>query len=197
MAKDKKRNRDQQHADEQVIDTPAEQTTSEPSTVEPPTGELTEVTVQNNFATVGDKIETAGGEIAPQPEPVTTKNRGVIPDQFGNNVKGERICSECGVKESETLAKNPRYSFCKGKCVNCYGKTERKVTKPGDLTIEQIEEKLAFYQGLLKIKLGAQGQPEGNAIENAETNTAAIPIESLGASVGTQEDPTQQLASIE
>jgi hypothetical protein len=154
--------------------------------------------VSNNFADAAAKIEESGIDPIAPVEATTTKTRGVIPDQFGNNVKGERICKNCGIKESETLAKNPRYSFCKGLCVNCYGKLERKQVKPGELTVPQLEEKIAYYKDLLQKKLvGAQGLPEGNTIENTETNTANASIESHGANVGTQVEPTEQLAAIE
>lgn len=41
-------------------------------------------------------------------------------------VKGTRTCNQCGVLEAETLAKNPKYSFCKGICVFCYNKNRSK-----------------------------------------------------------------------
>lgn len=140
----KRKDRNRQPADEQPAGTNAE---LEPSTVEPPTGEETAAT--NNFAQASERVEATGVDPVVPVEPTTTNKRGVLPDAFGNNVKGERICSVCGVKESETLAKNPRYSFCKGKCVNCYGKTERKTTKPNELTVPQLEEKIAYYRDLL------------------------------------------------
>lgn len=175
----KRKNRDRQPADEQSADTNTE---LEPSTVEPPTGE--EPAATNNFAQAAERVEAAGIEPVAPVEPTTTNKRGVLPDAFGNNVKGERICSGCGIKESETLAKNPRYSFCKGKCVNCYGKTERKTTKASELTVPQLEEKIAFYRDFLQKKLaGAQGLSEGNAIANAETNTDDTAAVASGASV--------------
>lgn len=38
----------------------------------------------------------------------------------------ERSCSECGVTEAEMVAKNPRYTLCRGVCVVCYRKMYRK-----------------------------------------------------------------------
>ena len=190
------RNKDKKQA---VAEQPAEpvQTETQVETAEPVT-ETKADPASNNFAEAAEKIEQAGGDPVAPVEPVTSKNRGVIPDQFGNNVKGERICRNCGVKESETLAKNPRYSFCKGLCVNCYGKLERKSVKPSELTVQQLEEKVAYYKDLLQKKLnGAQGLTEGNAIENTEANTAHVTIESHGASVDVKVEPTEQLATIE
>jgi hypothetical protein len=45
----------------------------------------------------------------------------------------ERTCSECGVTEAEMVAKNPRYTLCRGVCVVCYrkmyrGKTDARIT---------------------------------------------------------------------
>lgn len=138
----------------------------------------------NNFAQAAERVEAAGIEPVVPVEPATTNKRGVLPDAFGNNVKGERICRNCGVQESETLAKNPRYSFCKGLCVNCYGKLERKTAKPSELTVPQLEEKIAFYRDLLQKKLaGAQGLSEGNAIENADATTGEAAAVASGASV--------------
>lgn len=37
-----------------------------------------------------------------------------------------RSCSECGVAESEMVAKNPKYTLCRGVCVVCYRKIYRK-----------------------------------------------------------------------
>jgi hypothetical protein len=151
----------------------------------------------NNFAEAAEKLEAQGIEpVAPVEVKKTEGTRGVIPDQFGNNVKGERICSVCGIKESETLAKNPRYSFCKGKCVNCYGKTERKTVKPSDLTIPQLEEKIAYYKDLLAKKVGAQGLPEGTAIENPNEVTDGVTTETHGASVASTSNTTDELATI-
>lgn len=184
-----RKNRERHSAEEQISEQSAEETSVETKADESAPG--------NNFAEAAEKIEAAGGELVPPIEAVTTKKRGVIPDQFGNNVKGERICRNCGIKESETLAKNPRYSFCKGLCVNCYGKLERKTVKPGDLTIPQLEEKIAYYKDLLQKKLvGAQGLTEGNAIENTEANTANVTIETHGANVDVKVDATEELAEI-
>jgi hypothetical protein len=135
------------------------------------------------MAEIGDKIEAAGGEIAPQPEAVTSNTRGVIPDQFGNNVKGERYCKECGVKESVMLEKNPRYSLCKGLCVNCYGKQRKKTTKPEDMTVDQIQAKIKHYQGLLDKKLGEQGRVEDSAITSTNEDISSSTINTHGASV--------------
>lgn len=143
--------------------------------------------VKNNFSITADQIEAAGGDPTSSTiEPVTTKIRGVLPDVFGNNVKGERICSVCGIKESETLLKNPRYSFCKGKCVFCYGKTERKVS-PESMTIEQIQSKIDFYTDLLLKQNGTQGLSERNAITNPIETTSEDTIVTLGANVGTKD----------
>jgi hypothetical protein len=153
-------------------------------------------TTQNNFAQAAEKIEAAGIEPIAPVEATTTNKRGVLPDAFGNNVKGERICSVCGIKESETLKENPRYSFCKGKCVHCYGKTERKSTKPTELTIPQLEEKIAYYKDLLQKKLaGAQGLTEGNAAESNTNNTVEVSIESHGANVAVKVDD-EELAEV-
>lgn len=38
----------------------------------------------------------------------------------------ERNCSECGISEAEMVAKNPRYTLCRGVCVVCYRKLYRK-----------------------------------------------------------------------
>lgn len=152
---------------------------------------------ENNFAKAAENLEAQGIEPVAPVEATTTNKRGVIPDQFGNNIKGERICKNCGIKESETLAKNPRYSFCKGLCVNCYGKLERKTAKPGDLTIPQLEEKIAYYKDLLQKKLvGAQGLPEGSATEDTEANTTNVTIETHGANVDVKVDATEELAEI-
>ena len=151
-----------------------------------------------SFEEAAAAVEAKGIDPVAPVEVKTTNSRGVIPDQFGNNVKGERICSECGIKESETLAKNPRYSFCKGKCVNCYGKTERKTVKPGDLTIPQLEEKIAYYKDLLAKKLsGAQGLPEGNAIVDSNVATSDESVVTSGANLVPTTDATDELATIE
>jgi hypothetical protein len=152
-----------------------------------PTPEAEAVPI-NNFAAAAEAVEAAGGETVPQPEPVKSAARGVLPDKFGNNVKGERICSECGIKESETLAKNPRYSFCKGKCVNCYGKTERKSVKPAEMSVEQIEAKIKYYTDLLTKKSGAQGLPEVNAAENVTIVTDNVTVVQSGANLGAKAD---------
>ncbi len=150
----------------------------------------------SNFAEAAAKVEAQGIEPVAPVEPVKAvgATRGVLPDKFGNNVKGERICSECGIKESETLAKNPRYSFCKGKCVNCYGKTERKTTKPEEMTVEQITEKINYYSGLLKTKQEAQGRVEGSAIENVTIVTENVTIVEHGASLDSKAD---ELANVD
>lgn len=194
MSKWRKNKQNTEAATEQPVGTGQTETPAE--TAGPV--EETEAAPANNFAAAAEKIEATGVDPVAPVDPVTTNKHGVIPDAFGNNVKGERICSGCGIKESETLAKNPRYSFCKGKCVNCYGKTERKTTKPSELTVPQLEEKIAYYKDLLQKKItGAQGSPEVNAIGNVETDTTAASIESHGASVGTQVDTTEELARIE
>lgn len=38
----------------------------------------------------------------------------------------ERNCNECGVSEAEMVAKNPKYTLCRGVCVVCYRKMYRK-----------------------------------------------------------------------
>ncbi len=38
----------------------------------------------------------------------------------------DRHCNECGVSESEMVAKNPKYTLCRGVCVVCYRKLYRK-----------------------------------------------------------------------
>lgn len=157
---------------------------------------LTEVS--NNFADAAAKIEEAGGDATPSTvEPVTTNARGVIPDQFGNNVKGSRVCSNCGILESEMLAKNPRYSLCKGVCVNCYGKLFRKNKKPADMTVEEIEAKIKHYTDLLAAKNnGAQGSPDGSTIENVSEVSSDSAIESRGASGDATIATDEELATI-
>lgn len=44
----------------------------------------------------------------------------------------DRICSNCGVPEAEMVAKNPRYTLCRGVCVVCYRQMYRK--KPNAIT---------------------------------------------------------------
>jgi hypothetical protein len=190
MSKFKDRKARNQESETQAPESPVETSAAE-------SGKTEEVAPVNNFAEAAAKLEASGIEPIAPIEPVTTNKRGVLPDAFGNTVKGERICSVCGIKESETLAKNPRYSFCKGKCVNCYGKTERKTTKPSELTIPQIEEKLAYYRDLLQKKLsGAQGLSEGNATENATANTNDTAAVASGANV-VSEDNAETLAQVE
>lgn len=154
----------------------------------------------NNFAEAAAKVEAAGVDPVAPVEVTKTLSRGVIPDQFGNNVKGERICRNCGIKESETLAKNPRYSFCKGLCVNCYGKLERKTTKPSELSVEQLEAKITSLRELLAKKKaesnGAQGLPEGNAAENVVINADNVTIVERGANVDATNNAVEELATI-
>ena len=38
----------------------------------------------------------------------------------------ERSCTNCGVSEAVTVAKNPKYTLCRGVCVVCYRKLYRK-----------------------------------------------------------------------
>jgi hypothetical protein len=38
----------------------------------------------------------------------------------------DRNCSECNVSEAEMVAKNPRYTLCRGVCVVCYRRLYRK-----------------------------------------------------------------------
>lgn len=38
----------------------------------------------------------------------------------------ERNCKECGVSEAEMVAKNPKYTLCRGVCVVCYRRLYRK-----------------------------------------------------------------------
>jgi hypothetical protein len=176
----------------------SESTELEPSTIEPPTGaeaDEVEAVPANNFAEAAAGLEAIGVEPVAPVDPVVAATRGVLPDAFGNNKKGERICSVCGIKESETLAKNPRYSFCKGKCVNCYGKTERKTVKPAEMTEEQIKSKIAYYQDLLTKKLGAQGLPDGSAVENTNVATAEGTIETSGANLDAKADELAAVAS--
>lgn len=143
----------------------------------------------NNFAVAAKKVEATGVDPVAPVEPTKAQaTRGVLPDAFGNNVKGERICKNCGIKEAETLAKNPRYSFCKGLCVNCYGKIERKSVKPADMTEEQIKAKIAYYKDLLTKKVGAQGSPEGNATENVTIVTDNVTIVESGANLDAKAD---------
>lgn len=137
----------------------------------------------NNFTVAAEKLEAVGIEPIALVEPATTNKRGVIPDQFGNNVKGERICKNCGIKESETLAKNPRYSFCKGLCVNCYGKLERKTVKPDAMTVEQIQAKITYYTDLLNKKIGEPGRVEESTILNDSTTIDNESVVTHGASV--------------
>lgn len=40
----------------------------------------------------------------------------------------DRTCSNCGVTEAEMVAKNPRYTLCRGVCVVCYRKMFRGKT---------------------------------------------------------------------
>lgn len=40
----------------------------------------------------------------------------------------ERNCNECGVSEAEMVAKNPKYTLCRGVCVVCYRRMYRKKT---------------------------------------------------------------------
>lgn len=151
-------------------------------------GVIAEAVPVNNFTVAAEKLEAQGIDPVAPIEPAAVVTRGVLPDAFGNNVKGERICSECGIKESETLAKNPRYSFCKGKCVNCYGKTERKTTKPGEMTVEQIQAKIAYYTDLLAKKNGSQGRVEGNATEGIVIVTDEVTIVKSGANLDVKAD---------
>jgi len=156
--------------------------------------EATPEPVKNNFAVAAEKLEAQGIEPVAPITPVVLPTRGVLPDAFGNNVKGTRICSVCGIQESETLAKNPRYSFCKGKCVNCYGKTERKTQmKPSEMTADQIKAKIAYYSDLLAKSNGTQGQPEVNAVENTSVITDDTTISDPDANLVTQDD---ELAAI-
>lgn len=38
----------------------------------------------------------------------------------------DRHCAECGVSEAEMVAKNPKYTLCRGVCVVCYRRIYRK-----------------------------------------------------------------------
>ena len=197
MKKNKRHEHKNEETSEQVI-TETENTiqTEEPVQTEPET----QTEPVNNFEEAASAVEAQG--IEPVALVEVTKapagTRGVLPDAFGNTVKGERICKNCGIKESETLAKNPRYSFCKGLCVNCYGKLERKTVKPSELTIPQLEEKIAYYKDLLAKKLsGAQGLPQGIADPNVTIVTDGVTTETHGANVVPTTDPTEQLATIE
>ncbi len=180
MSRRDRKAREEQLANEQVVGSAAEET----SVVEDAAPVETSDANTNNFAQAAERVEAMGVEPIAPIEATTTNKRGVLPDAFGNNVKGERICSGCGIKESETLAKNPRYSFCKGKCVNCYGKTERKTKKPADMTVPELEAKVKYYTDLLAAKLsGAQGLPEGSAIESSTANTDEAAAVASGANV--------------
>jgi len=41
-----------------------------------------------------------------------------------------RHCSECSVSEAEMVAKNPKYTLCRGVCVVCYRRLYRKSSNP-------------------------------------------------------------------
>ena len=194
MSKLRKYNKAQELAKQQVSES---QPTTEPDFDHGIIGQQTETDAipANNFAEAAEKLEAKGIEPIAPVEATVSATRGVLPDAFGNNIKGERICSVCGIKESETLAKNPRYSFCKGKCVNCYGKTERKSTKPEEMTVEQIQAKLAYYTDLLAKKTGAQGLSEGNADKNVTIVTDNVTIIESGASADAKDD-VETLAEI-
>lgn len=159
----------------------------------------------NNFAEAAEILEALGVEpVAPiTPSVPVLPSRGVLPDAFGNNIKGQRICSVCGISEAETLAKNPRYSFCKGKCVHCYGKTERKNVKPFEMTKDQIKAKIAYYSDLLAKSNGSQGQPpagtEGQPEVTADLNvtetTTETSIETSGANLDAKVDELAEIVA--
>lgn len=133
----------------------------------------------NSFEQAAEVVEQTTGTDATSGKPVASGNGNVKPDNFGNTKKGERICSNCGISEAETLKKNPRYSFCKGMCVHCYNKVARKGTGTGtasttrgtkdeDMTKEQLEARIAFLTGILNKKreleaAAAQAQTGGTS----------------------------------
>jgi hypothetical protein len=168
---------------ETVIKT-EEQTT----TVEHAAGEDFEAAAQVHEETTG-KDATTG-------QPV--KNNGnVKPDAFGITVKGDRICKECGIKESETLKRNSRYSFCKGMCVNCYNKVARgKGTggKEENLTQEQIQGRIQFYTDMLNKVLANKTATEGGT-QQGDSNVSEISAESDGAPQVTS-GVTEELATV-
>lgn len=61
------------------------------------------------------------------------------------SVQGLRRCQDCNVLERDTLAKNPKYSFCKGVCVYCYAKRRSLKNKSPEsiqLKIEELQKQL-------------------------------------------------------
>lgn len=89
---------------------------------ETPTKELVTELVENNLHKNRYWAEKAEEEV--RTKEITQGDDGI---RRGARVLSlERNCSECGVSEAEMVAKNPKYTLCRGVCVVCYRKLYRK-----------------------------------------------------------------------
>lgn len=92
------------------------------------------------------------------------------------SVRGTRTCPQCGVKESETLKVNDRYSFCSSivqnnpkfasqnkslvdkkemVCIYCYNKNRSRTTTPKSMTLSQINDEIAELETMRQALLNA------------------------------------------
>ena len=186
--------------------TPATITVADDKTIIETEGQTTTVETSDGDArrpdgwqAAADAVEQTTG-VDPTDKPAkTTGARGVLPDAFGNTVKGERICKNCGVKESETLKKNARYSFCKGYCVNCYNKVARggeNKSKDSELTVEQIEGRIAFFQDLLDKKRAQNTASSGAQSDTASTATETPVVSTENATAASSDAPQDSVRDV-
>lgn len=91
------------------------------SLYETPERSLVETLIEENFHINQYMKLQAEEEI--RESTVTEDAQGI---RRGARVLGKgRSCSNCGVSEAEMVAKNPRYTLCRGVCVVCYRKMFR------------------------------------------------------------------------
>lgn len=96
-------------------------------------------------ATTPEQIKENAPEITKDSGPKIVQMEVMLTATGRPSVQGLRRCTDCNILEKDTLAKNPKYSFCKGVCVFCYAKRRSLKNK----SPEQIQAKIAELQKTL------------------------------------------------